>query len=160
MHRILTNSCLCLVCFCPVVGGFQPQDQVMPSAGGHEEPSPGAGFGQPGQSFYNSRAVPRTGPRNARGMMNGYRGSTNGFRGTSMELCFTEMQKSCGFVIHCNDTIHAYINFNVFYHQGDMKAIALLSQMLPVVVMAKPNLTRLGTIPITPTSGYEFISLT
>ncbi|XP_045889098.1 caprin-1a isoform X1 [Micropterus dolomieu] len=64
-----------------VVGGFQPQDQVMPSAGGHEEPSPGAGFGQPGQSFYNSRAVPRTGPRNARGMMNGYRGSSNGFRG-------------------------------------------------------------------------------
>ncbi|XP_008279577.1 caprin-1-like isoform X1 [Stegastes partitus] len=64
-----------------VVGGFQPQDQVMPSAGGHEDPSPGAGFGQPGQSFYNARAVPRGGPRNARGMMNGYRGSSNGFRG-------------------------------------------------------------------------------
>ncbi|XP_063738559.1 caprin-1a isoform X1 [Eleginops maclovinus] len=64
-----------------VVGGFQPQDQVIPSAGGHEESSPGAGFGQSGQSFYNSRAVPRGGPRNARGMMNGYRGSSNGFRG-------------------------------------------------------------------------------
>lgn len=64
-----------------VVGGFQPQDQVMPSAGGHEESSPGAGFGQSGQSFYNSRAVPRGGPRNARGLMNGYRGSSNGFRG-------------------------------------------------------------------------------
>ncbi|XP_041791696.1 caprin-1a isoform X2 [Chelmon rostratus] len=64
-----------------VVGGFQPQDQVLPSAGGHEESSPGAGFGQSGQSFYNSRAVPRGGPRNPRGMMNGYRGSSNGFRG-------------------------------------------------------------------------------
>uniref|UniRef100_A0A673CRB2 Caprin-1-like n=1 Tax=Sphaeramia orbicularis TaxID=375764 RepID=A0A673CRB2_9TELE len=56
---------------CPVVGGFQPQDQS----------SAGAGFGQSNPSFYNSRAVPRGGPRNARGMMNGYRGSTNGFRG-------------------------------------------------------------------------------
>ncbi|XP_070708438.1 caprin-1a isoform X3 [Pempheris klunzingeri] len=64
-----------------VVGGFQSQDQVMPSAGGHEESSPGTGFGQSGQSFYNSRPVPRGGPRNARGMMNGYRGSSNGFRG-------------------------------------------------------------------------------
>ncbi|TKS70206.1 GPI-anchored membrane protein 1 [Collichthys lucidus] len=64
-----------------VVGGFQPQDQVMPTAAGHEESSPGAGFGQSGQSFYNSRGVPRGGPRNARGMMNGYRGSSNGFRG-------------------------------------------------------------------------------
>ncbi|XP_035855460.1 caprin-1a isoform X1 [Sander lucioperca] len=65
----------------PAVGGFQPQDQVMPSAGGNEESSPGAVFGQSGQSFYNSRAVPRGGPRNGRGMMNGYRGSSNGFRG-------------------------------------------------------------------------------
>uniref|UniRef100_A0AAQ5ZKK7 Cell cycle associated protein 1a n=1 Tax=Amphiprion ocellaris TaxID=80972 RepID=A0AAQ5ZKK7_AMPOC len=63
------------------VGGFQPQDQVLPSAGGHEDASPGAGFGQPGQSFYNPRAVPRGGPRNSRGIMNGYRGSSNGFRG-------------------------------------------------------------------------------
>ncbi|XP_037615665.1 caprin-1a isoform X4 [Sebastes umbrosus] len=67
--------------FQSVVGGFQPQDQVMPSTGGHEESSPGAGFGQSGQSFYNSRAVPRGGPRTGRGMMNGYRGSSNGFRG-------------------------------------------------------------------------------
>ncbi|KAM6943215.1 caprin-1a isoform 3-T3 [Xenentodon cancila] len=64
-----------------VVGGFQPQDQVMPSPGGHEDSFTGAGFGQSGQSFYNSRAAPRGGPRNARGMMNGYRGSSNGFRG-------------------------------------------------------------------------------
>ncbi|XP_042274793.1 caprin-1a isoform X1 [Thunnus albacares] len=64
-----------------VVAGFQPQAQVMPPTGGHEESSPGAGFGQSGQSFYNSRAVPRGGPRNPRGMMNGYRGSSNGFRG-------------------------------------------------------------------------------
>ncbi|KAG7244333.1 hypothetical protein INR49_004033, partial [Caranx melampygus] len=64
-----------------VVGGFKPQDQVLPPAGGHEESSPGGGFGQSGQSFYNSRAVPRGGPRNTRGMMNGYRGSSNGFRG-------------------------------------------------------------------------------
>uniref|UniRef100_A0A4W6D1E7 Cell cycle associated protein 1a n=1 Tax=Lates calcarifer TaxID=8187 RepID=A0A4W6D1E7_LATCA len=62
-------------------GEPQSFDQVMPPAGGHEESSPGAAFGQSGQSFYNSRAVPRPGPRNARGMMNGYRGSSNGFRG-------------------------------------------------------------------------------
>lgn len=66
--------------FCPVVSGFQTQDQVMASAGGSEDSS--AGFGQSGQSFYNSRAVPRGGPRNPRGVMNGYRGSSNGFRGT------------------------------------------------------------------------------
>uniref|UniRef100_A0A7N6AMT1 Cell cycle associated protein 1a n=1 Tax=Anabas testudineus TaxID=64144 RepID=A0A7N6AMT1_ANATE len=64
-----------------VVGGFQPQDQVMPPSGGHEDSSSGVGFGQSGQSYYNNRAVPRGGPRNARGMMNGYRGSSNGFRG-------------------------------------------------------------------------------
>ncbi|XP_041836809.1 caprin-1a isoform X2 [Melanotaenia boesemani] len=64
-----------------VVGGFQPQDQVMSSAGGHEDSSAAAGFGQSGQSFYNSRTAPRGGPRNARGMINGYRGSSNGFRG-------------------------------------------------------------------------------
>ncbi|XP_041639233.1 caprin-1a isoform X2 [Cheilinus undulatus] len=56
-----------------------PQETLQ--SGGHEESSPGAGFGQSGQSFYNGRAVPRGGPRNARGMMNGYRGSSNGFRG-------------------------------------------------------------------------------
>lgn len=45
------------------------------------------------------------------------------------------------------------VNSNISCDQGDMKAIALLSQMLPAVVMVKPNLTRPGTIPITPTSG-------
>ncbi|XP_013881954.1 caprin-1a isoform X2 [Austrofundulus limnaeus] len=64
-----------------VVGGFQPQDQVMPSAGGHEDSSAAAGFGQSSQSFYTSRAAPRGGPRNARGVVNGYRASSNGFRG-------------------------------------------------------------------------------
>uniref|UniRef100_A0A4W6D1R8 Cell cycle associated protein 1a n=1 Tax=Lates calcarifer TaxID=8187 RepID=A0A4W6D1R8_LATCA len=61
-----------------------PQETLQsgePQSFGHEESSPGAAFGQSGQSFYNSRAVPRPGPRNARGMMNGYRGSSNGFRG-------------------------------------------------------------------------------
>uniref|UniRef100_H3CVH1 Cell cycle associated protein 1a n=1 Tax=Tetraodon nigroviridis TaxID=99883 RepID=H3CVH1_TETNG len=61
-----------------VVGGFQTQEQVMASAGGSEDSS--TGFGQSGQSFYNSRTVPRGAPRNPRGMMNGYRGSSNGFR--------------------------------------------------------------------------------
>lgn len=70
--------------FRPVVGGFQSQDQVMASAGGSEDSS--ASFGQPGQSFYNSRAVPRGGPRNPRGVMNGYRGSSNGFRGRRLEV--------------------------------------------------------------------------
>lgn len=67
-----------------VVGGFSPQDQVISSQGGHEDSS--AGFGQSGQSFYNSRAAPRGGPRNARGMMNGFRGSSNAFRGTSVHI--------------------------------------------------------------------------
>lgn len=62
-----------------VVGGFQPQDQVLSSAG-HEESSGSAGFGQSAQ-FYNGRGAPRGGPRSGRGMMNGYRGSSNGFRG-------------------------------------------------------------------------------
>lgn len=65
----------------PVVGGFQSQDAVLPSAGGHEDST--SGFGQSGQSFYNNKAVPRGAPRSARGVMNGYRGSSNGFRGTS-----------------------------------------------------------------------------
>lgn len=76
---------MCFIYFCPVVGGFQPQDQVMPPSGGHEDSSSGVGFGQSGQSYYNNRAVPRGGPRNARGMMNGYRGSSNGFRGTRIK---------------------------------------------------------------------------
>ncbi|XP_075877926.1 caprin-1a isoform X2 [Nelusetta ayraudi] len=62
-----------------VVGGFQSQDAVLPPAGGHEDST--SGFGQSGQSFYNSKAVPRGAPRSARGVMNGYRGSSNGFRG-------------------------------------------------------------------------------
>lgn len=64
-----------------VVGGFQPQDPVMPSTGGHDDPSTASGFGQSSQSFYSSRGAPRGGPRNTRGIMNGYRGSSNGFRG-------------------------------------------------------------------------------
>nr|XP_057933455.1 caprin-1-like isoform X3 [Doryrhamphus excisus] len=64
-----------------VVAGFQTQTQVMPSPAGHDDSAPGAGFGQAGQSFYNSRSVPRGGARNGRGTMNGYRGSSNGFRG-------------------------------------------------------------------------------
>ncbi|XP_011487814.1 caprin-1 isoform X2 [Oryzias latipes] len=64
-----------------VVGGFSPQDQVISSQGGHEDSSAGGGFGQSSQSFYNSRAAPRGGPRNARGMMNGFRGSSNAFKG-------------------------------------------------------------------------------
>ncbi|XP_068598011.1 caprin-1a [Brachionichthys hirsutus] len=63
------------------VGGFQAQDRDASSAGGHEESSSGAGFGQSGQAYYSSRAVSRGGPRSSRGMMNGYRGSSNGFRG-------------------------------------------------------------------------------
>uniref|UniRef100_A0A7N6F992 Cell cycle associated protein 1a n=1 Tax=Anabas testudineus TaxID=64144 RepID=A0A7N6F992_ANATE len=82
-HTSTSYTCkvMCFIYFCPVVGGFQPQDQVMPPSGGHEDSSSGVGFGQSGQSYYNNRAVPRGGPRNARGMMNGYRGSSNGFRG-------------------------------------------------------------------------------
>ncbi|XP_014905454.1 caprin-1-like isoform X1 [Poecilia latipinna] len=64
-----------------VVGGFQPPDQVMPSTGSHDDPSAGSGFGPSSQSFYSSRGAPRGGPRNTRGIMNGYRGSSNGFRG-------------------------------------------------------------------------------
>nr|XP_046205117.1 caprin-1-like isoform X3 [Oncorhynchus gorbuscha] len=65
------------------VGGFHTQDQVMSVAAGHQvQSSQGPEFGRQGQSFYNSRgAVSRGGPRNPRGMINGYRGSSNGFRG-------------------------------------------------------------------------------
>ncbi|XP_041853109.1 caprin-1b isoform X2 [Melanotaenia boesemani] len=62
----------------PSVGAFHSQDQ----SGGHQQPSQqGPGFGRQTQSFYNSRGMPRGGPRNTRGMINGYRGSSNGFRG-------------------------------------------------------------------------------
>uniref|UniRef100_A0A8C1GF63 Cell cycle associated protein 1a n=1 Tax=Cyprinus carpio TaxID=7962 RepID=A0A8C1GF63_CYPCA len=68
------------------VGPFHSQDQGIQSAGGHQSPSQqpsgqGTGFGRPGQSFYSNRAMPRAGPRNPRGALNGYRGQSNGFRG-------------------------------------------------------------------------------
>nr|XP_046249373.1 caprin-1b isoform X2 [Scatophagus argus] len=60
------------------VGAFHSQDQ----SGGHQPPSQqGSAFVRHHQSYYNSRAMSRGGPRNARGMINGYRGSSNGFRG-------------------------------------------------------------------------------
>ncbi|MEQ2299009.1 hypothetical protein AMECASPLE_011194, partial [Ameca splendens] len=60
-----------------VVGAFHSQDQT----GGHQQPpQQGPGFGRQSQSFYNSRGMSRGGPRNARGMINGYRGASNGFR--------------------------------------------------------------------------------
>uniref|UniRef100_A0A8C2H8X9 Cell cycle associated protein 1a n=1 Tax=Cyprinus carpio TaxID=7962 RepID=A0A8C2H8X9_CYPCA len=68
------------------VGPFHSQDQGIPSAGVHQSASQqpsgqGTGFGRPGQSFYNNRAMPRAGPRNPRGALNGFRGPSNGFRG-------------------------------------------------------------------------------
>ncbi|XP_039512611.1 caprin-1a isoform X2 [Pimephales promelas] len=61
-----------------------PQEALQ--SGGHQsaaqQPSgQGTGFGRPGQSFYSNRAMPRAGPRNPRGALNGYRGPSNGFRG-------------------------------------------------------------------------------
>jgi len=68
-----------------VVGAFHSQDQALQSAAGHQgmpqQAGQGTGFGRPAQSFYNSRAMSRGGPRNSRGMINGYRGPSNGFRG-------------------------------------------------------------------------------
>ncbi|MBN3283042.1 CAPR1 protein, partial [Polyodon spathula] len=68
-----------------VVSSFHTQDQTIPATGGHQQlsqqPQQGSGFPRPGQSFYNSRAMSRGGPRNSRGMLNGYRGPSNGFRG-------------------------------------------------------------------------------
>nr|XP_023697884.1 caprin-1 [Paramormyrops kingsleyae] len=64
-----------------VVGAFHTQDQTLSSVGGHQPPQQGTGFSRAGQSFYNSRAIPRGVPRNSRGMLNGYRGPSNGFRG-------------------------------------------------------------------------------
>ncbi|MGH0124859.1 UNVERIFIED_CONTAM: hypothetical protein FKN15_017149 [Acipenser sinensis] len=68
-----------------VVGSFHTQDQTIPATGGHQQlsqqPQQGSGFTRPSQSFYNSRAMSRGGPRNSRGMLNGYRGPSNGFRG-------------------------------------------------------------------------------
>ncbi|XP_076879907.1 caprin-1a [Brachyhypopomus gauderio] len=69
-----------------VVGTFHSQDQGIPSSGGHQSiaqppPGQGASFARQTQPFYSSRAVPRAGPRGARGTVNGYRGPSNGFRG-------------------------------------------------------------------------------
>lgn len=85
MHVLvqLQNELLCfgplaILVYFLVVGAFHSQDQP----GGHQQPSQqGPGFGRQAQSFYNSRGMSRGGPRNARGMINGYRGSSNGFRG-------------------------------------------------------------------------------
>lgn len=79
----LNLFCFVFVCIKPlvflVVGAFHSQEQ----SGGHQQqPSQqGPGFGRQPQSFYNSRGMSRGGPRNPRGMINGYRGSSNGFRG-------------------------------------------------------------------------------
>ncbi|XP_052008750.1 caprin-1b isoform X1 [Xyrauchen texanus] len=69
-----------------VVGAFHSPDQSLPNSTGHQPMSQqpngqGNGFGRQTQSFYNSRAMSRGGPRNLRGVMNGYRGPSNGFRG-------------------------------------------------------------------------------
>uniref|UniRef100_A0A8C6Q857 Cell cycle associated protein 1b n=1 Tax=Nothobranchius furzeri TaxID=105023 RepID=A0A8C6Q857_NOTFU len=59
-------------------GAFHSQEQP----GGLQQPvQQGPGFSRQPQSFYNSRGMSRGGPRNTRGMINGYRGSSNGFRG-------------------------------------------------------------------------------
>ncbi|XP_055795340.1 caprin-1b [Salvelinus fontinalis] len=71
-----------------VVGAFHSQDPSLPSQAlpqGQQPGQQGPGFipaaGRQAQSFYNSRGMTRGGPRNARGMVNGYRGPSNGFRG-------------------------------------------------------------------------------
>uniref|UniRef100_A0A8C7V8W3 Cell cycle associated protein 1b n=1 Tax=Oncorhynchus mykiss TaxID=8022 RepID=A0A8C7V8W3_ONCMY len=73
---------------------LQSGDQALPSQALPSQALPsqalpqgqqGPGFipaaGRQAQSFYNSRGMTRGGPRNARGMVNGYRGPSNGFRG-------------------------------------------------------------------------------
>uniref|UniRef100_A0A8B9HCK6 Cell cycle associated protein 1b n=1 Tax=Astyanax mexicanus TaxID=7994 RepID=A0A8B9HCK6_ASTMX len=67
-----------------MVGSFQ--EQSLNSCAGHptlsQQPvGPGATFNRQPQSFYNSRGVSRGGPRNSRGVINGYRGPSNSFRG-------------------------------------------------------------------------------
>ncbi|XP_016416314.1 caprin-1-like isoform X1 [Sinocyclocheilus rhinocerous] len=69
-----------------VVGAFHSQDQSLPISTGPQPMSQqsggqGNGFSRQAQSFYNSRGISRGGPRNSRGMINGYRGPSNGFRG-------------------------------------------------------------------------------
>ncbi|XP_016300280.1 caprin-1 isoform X2 [Sinocyclocheilus anshuiensis] len=68
------------------VGAFHSQDQSLPISTGPQPMSQqsggqGNGFSRQAQSFYNSRGISRGGPRNSRGMINGYRGPSNGFRG-------------------------------------------------------------------------------
>ncbi|XP_038857595.1 caprin-1b [Salvelinus namaycush] len=67
-----------------VVGAFHSQDPALPSQAlpqGQQGPGFIPAAGRQAQSFYNSRGMTRGGPRNARGMVNGYRGPSNGFRG-------------------------------------------------------------------------------
>ncbi|XP_021323301.1 caprin-1b isoform X1 [Danio rerio] len=70
-----------------VVGAFHSQDQSLQNSAAHQVMSQqqagvqGNGFGRQAQSFYNSRGMSRGGPRNSRGIINGYRGPSNGFRG-------------------------------------------------------------------------------
>uniref|UniRef100_A0A8C4RPQ0 Cell cycle associated protein 1b n=1 Tax=Erpetoichthys calabaricus TaxID=27687 RepID=A0A8C4RPQ0_ERPCA len=69
-----------------VVNTFHTQDQSIPAAGSHQQLSQqpqaqGSSFPRPSQSYYNTRAITRGGPRNSRGMLNGFRGPSNGFRG-------------------------------------------------------------------------------
>ncbi|XP_052388152.1 caprin-1-like isoform X1 [Carassius gibelio] len=68
------------------VGAFHSLDQTLPNSAGPQpmsQPSGGHGngFSHQTQSFYNSRGISRGGPRNARGMINGYRGTSSSFRG-------------------------------------------------------------------------------
>ncbi|XP_023660267.1 caprin-1-like isoform X2 [Paramormyrops kingsleyae] len=69
-----------------VIGAFHTQEQTIPAPGGHQSmsqqaPQQSAAFSRPGQSFYNSRPMSRGGPRNSRGMLNGFRAPSSGFRG-------------------------------------------------------------------------------
>uniref|UniRef100_A0A671P5V5 Caprin-1-like n=1 Tax=Sinocyclocheilus anshuiensis TaxID=1608454 RepID=A0A671P5V5_9TELE len=67
------------------VGAFHSQDQSLPNSTGAQPMSQqsggqGNGFSHQTQSFYNSRGISRGGPRNSRGMINGYRGTSSSFR--------------------------------------------------------------------------------
>ncbi|XP_016301303.1 caprin-1-like isoform X3 [Sinocyclocheilus anshuiensis] len=60
-------------------------DQSLPNSTGAQPMSQqsggqGNGFSHQTQSFYNSRGISRGGPRNSRGMINGYRGTSSSFR--------------------------------------------------------------------------------
>ncbi|XP_045069796.1 caprin-1-like [Coregonus clupeaformis] len=70
-----------------VAGAFHTQDPSLPSQDlpqGQQPGQQGSGFG-PGagrqaQPFYNSRGMTRGGPRNTRGLANGYRGGYDSYR--------------------------------------------------------------------------------